>query len=483
MRIQVRQPVWWLFGIITWACVFPVPAAPPINSYAVVVSAGTKADSEWNRVVLALVAKHQASTLTFNSSVTEVLPDLRRVFPRYVCFVAKPEEATRGFVAEVHRLTRRLDDDPYTDCLWGILTGYDAANALRIAQLAAPLTIRKVVGGTSVPLDLCQEGVYYSEVKKNEFASKQRGQKTVQQQGPNDTTRSLVELLKDSGTELFVTSGHATERDWQIGFGYRNGSFRCESGKLFGLDGSGQRYPIDSSNPKVYLAVGNCLMGHVDSRNAMALAFMNSAGVAQMIGYTVNTWYGYAGWGCLDYFMEQPGRFTLSEAFLANDHALIHRLVSYFPGLLAAQIDDRGRTEARIVPDDKALKAGLTQQDGRGLLYDRDVLAFYGDPAWEARMAEMQSGWEQRMTREHDRWTIELTPKRGDTSFQVLDPNGSQRGGRPVIQFLPCRIKPAELLEGAELNPVITDDFVLIPLPSKGDSNRVYRVVFRASQA
>ncbi len=449
-------------------------------AYTIVVSSSTRADSEWNRVVAALVSKHQAATVTFDSSVVEVLPELRRIFPRYVCFVAKPEQATRQFVRQVHQLTRRLDDDPYTDCFWGILTGYDAANALRIAQLTTPLTIRKAVAGTSIPLELCQEGVWYSELKKNEFTGKAPGQKPVQKQGPDDTTRSLVDLLNNYGPDLFLTSGHATERDWQIGYAYRNGSFRSEDGKLYGLDTAGQHYPVDSSNPKVYLAVGNCLMGHIDSRKAMALAFMNSAGVAQMIGYSVNTWYGYAGWGCLDYFMEQPGRFTLNSAFLANDHALIHRLTSYFPDLLSAQIDERGRTSAKISPGESALAAGLTAQDGRGLLYDRDVLAFYGDPAWEARMLETESGWQQILTRNEDQWSLEVRPKRGTNSFQVLDPNGSQRNGRPAVQFLPCRIQPAQVLEGAELSPVITDDFVLIPLPGKCDPNRVYRVVFRA---
>jgi len=41
-------------------------------------------------------------------------------------------------VAGVHRLTRELDDDRYTDMMWGILTGFDAAGALRIAKHAEP---------------------------------------------------------------------------------------------------------------------------------------------------------------------------------------------------------------------------------------------------------------------------------------------------------------------------------------------------------
>ncbi len=479
-RIRLRPlPLWLAAGLgLSWA--LSSFADSRNASYVIVVSERTRSDPEWKRVVLELEAKHQARIIAFKSSAEEVLPELRQVFPRYVCFVAKPEEATRQFVTQAHRITRRLDDDPYTDCFWGILTGYNSQNALRIARLRPPLAIHKAGAGTSVPLELCEEGLWYSELRRNEFFRKRPGETVRRQQGPDDTTRSLVELLNDYGAELFVTSGHATERDWQIGYSYRGGSFRCEDGRLFGFDTSRQRYPIESPNPKVYLAVGNCLMGHIDGANAMALAFMNSAGVAQMVGYTVNTWYGYAGWGCLDYFLEQPGRYTLNEAYVANDHALIHRLQNYFPGLLEAEIDDRGRTSANLKPNDTAQSARLTQQDGRGLLYDRDVLAFYGDPAWEARMAAMQSGWEQTLTREKDRWTLEVKPRRGAGSFQVLDSNGSQRGGRPVIQFLPCRIKQAKVIEGADLNPVITDDFILIPLPQKCDPGRIYRTTFDA---
>ena len=57
-------------------------------------------------------------------------------------------------------------------------------------------------------------------------------------------------------------------------------------------------------------------MGNIDGQDAMALAWMNDAGVKQMLGYTVPTWFGYQGWGVLDYFVEQPGRYTLTEAFL-----------------------------------------------------------------------------------------------------------------------------------------------------------------------
>ena len=69
------------------------------------------------------------------------------------------------------------------------------------------------------------------------------------------------------------------------------------------------------------------------------------------------TWFGYGGWGCLDYFVEQPGRYTFAEAFFANHHALIHSIES---------------------------KSG----NQRGLQFDKNVVVLYGDPAWVARWNE-----------------------------------------------------------------------------------------------
>ena len=132
------------------------------RGYAVVVSKTTQADNEWRPVVDALAAKHQAIVVGYSTDVEESLTELQRQFPRYICFVATPAEATKDFVARVHRLTRKLDDDPYTDALWGILTGYDAKCALRIAREAAPLVIQRAASGTEIALDHCDEGVWYS---------------------------------------------------------------------------------------------------------------------------------------------------------------------------------------------------------------------------------------------------------------------------------------------------------------------------------
>lgn len=450
------------------------------KDYAVVVSRATAGDPKWKEVVTALVDKHRAEVITYEASVAESLERLQALFPKYVCVVATAKESTRQLVSDVHGLTRRLDEDPYGDAIWGILTGYDAAGALRIARHTQPLVIGRVASGTEIELACCRQGTWYCELVQGRMVSKQPGEEPRQLKAPPDTTKALVDALNVDKAQMFVTSGHATQRDWQIGYRYRNGQFRSQAGKLFGIDTRGTRFPVDSPNPKVYLPVGNCLMGHIDGPDAMALAFLNSAGVYQMIGYTFPTWYGYAGWGCLDFFLEQPGRFTFAEAVFANRQALLHRLETNFPEIARTEMKPGQTPRVPIEVSQTARQAGLSAQDARGLLFDRDVLAFYGDPAWVARMAPGPLAWKQSLKEKDGLYTFEIKPQRGKQSFEPINTNGSQRGGRPIVQLLPHRIKDVRLREGKELRPLITDNFILVPNPGKCDPKRRYRITFQA---
>ena len=234
-----------LIGTFGWLV---IGVASHAADYVVVVSKATQRDSDWSKVVDELVVKHRAEVVAYDKEVQESLAALQKAFPRYVCFVATSAEAGRQMVADVHRLTRRLDDDPYTDVLWGILTGYDAANAWAIAQEHEPLVIKRVASGTELAMDRVSEGVWYCELEQNRMVRKIFGGEAKQDKGPSDTTKALAETLTDYKADLFVTSGHATERDWQIGFRYRNGTFQSKGGELFGVDTKGQRIPIHSDS-------------------------------------------------------------------------------------------------------------------------------------------------------------------------------------------------------------------------------------------
>src|SRR6056297_956494 len=228
-----------------FAFIFLVCNVGSAGSYAIVVSDSTQADAGWSNVVAALSNKYEnASVITWSDDVDEALPSLTRIHPRFTCFVATPTEASRQFVADVHRMTRRFDGDPYADTLWGILTGFDAANTLAIAKHRAPLTVENVASGTEIALEMCAEGIWYDELVKYKTVRKQREGGIQETRGPADTTRALAKTLTDGGAELFVTSGHATERNWQIGYRYQNGYFRSAAGRMFGITSGGERFGI-----------------------------------------------------------------------------------------------------------------------------------------------------------------------------------------------------------------------------------------------
>ena len=172
----------------------PRPAAADPCTYAIVVSAATRSAPEWAAVVEALAKKHRdrgVDVIEWKESVDEAVAPLAASMPRHACFVAKPEEAGREFVAAVHRLTRRLDDDPYADVLWGILTGFDAANALAIAKTSDPLVVKRVTSGTELAMDRVVEGEWTCELKKNRMVRKRAGGRSCSScRGGSPTSRS-----------------------------------------------------------------------------------------------------------------------------------------------------------------------------------------------------------------------------------------------------------------------------------------------------
>ncbi len=430
------------------------------SDYVVVVSDATRA--EWTDVVSALVKKHDADVVTWAKEVGEAREKLVAEAPRYVCFVARPEETDRPFVVAVHRMTTRLDDDPYTDCVWGILTGYDEGDALRIAQRAEPLVVRRGLAGCGIPLEVFEEGATYSESEKNASYVKEKGGEVKKVACPDDTTASLVDELAH-GCDLFQTSGHASFRDWQIGYTYPNGFFRCREGRLFGIDREGKEHPIESPSPKVYGALGNCLMGRIPDRDAMALAWMHTGGVHQMVGYTVSTWFGYGGWGVDDYFLS--GRWTYAESFFLNQQALLWQLESRFPGARDLAFEEFDLEQDQGLLERFAQKNGIAEKDELGLLWDRDVVAFYGDPAWEARLSRQGEV----------PWTMELSEKAGEFTLTVTCP-GKGSWGRPPGMVLPRRLKDVKLLEG---DGVATELFVLLAKTGAYAAGDVYHVRFR----
>lgn len=81
------------------------------NDYAIIISEETAAMPEWKAVADKLAEKHGGSIVTVKDSMFAKLDTLKKMAPRFMAVVARPEEIDRVLVNDLHRLTRRLDDD------------------------------------------------------------------------------------------------------------------------------------------------------------------------------------------------------------------------------------------------------------------------------------------------------------------------------------------------------------------------------------
>jgi zinc protease len=446
----------------------------PRRDYAVVASETCLAAPGWREAAQSLRDKYDAELVAYPAGKPEAaLPQLRRRMPAYVCFVGPPEECGRAFVVAAHRLMRQLDDDPYGDALWGIVTGYGPEDALRIARLREPLVIRN--GATSLgpgALARLEGGFASNEDKVTDFWTKDAGSTAIVHAAVSpDAARALADGFNRREPDVFYTSGHATERDWQIAYNKPGGAFRHQDGSLFAQSVDGSRYPICSPNAKVYLPVGNCLIGRIDRRDCMATAWLHAGGVGQMIGYTAVTFYGYMGWGTGLLF--EDGRLSLAEAFFLNNQALVHQLATRFPDALAAMPD------AYDSEDIAALASGVAKgdRDALGLLWDRDTVAFYGDPAWVAAYACTAPAFGYRLEENGGVWTLRVT---------VLKEGGSRDpkwGVRPFLALLPERVTGIrEVTCDQQAAPVVTDRFVLVPMDGAQAKGATATVTFKGDQ-
>ena len=248
-----------------------------ITMYAIVCSEET--GRKWKKALKSLEEKYQlkwslnkVKTILYSEDVTSCLTQLCEYQPAYTCFLTHYEECTSSFVVQVHCLTRQIDPNtPFTDTIWGILTGLTEEDVLfAIAQDS--LTVRRVLGGTPVNLSKFESGSWYSEGETCVMYNKDIHEASARKETcPRDTTAVLVKELscerdieKGIGVDMMVTSGHATEKDWNIGYSYCNGRFICQSSNMVGEAMDGSTHPITfNGKPKILSPAGNCLVGNI----------------------------------------------------------------------------------------------------------------------------------------------------------------------------------------------------------------------------
>lgn len=463
--------------------------SPAPGEYVVITTRATYDQAEWKKVADTLSQKYEgASVCTIDSIDPAIIAQhLRTKGARYAAFVLRPEEISREVVNYIHRATREVDDDPYGDCIWGIVTGYSAADAQRIAETKEPLVIQRVLSTTNVdsarfeqsycitdwegfPI-LSQKG--YTKPTKTTFTmDTPEGQDAIE----NGVQGKFSHHLATQAPQFIVTSSHATPFNLEMPFSkglifsannrfYQMGckqlatfvsalqpAMAGKTGALQSLAEAMQFPTVEpDGTPRVWLASGNCLIGDArQTQQSMVITALSAYTCNQFVGYTVPSWFGEAGWGTLGTFMGNTDNTTLAEAFFLNNQFIIQKTLSLDPRLLTVHFNE---PELGPALQRDLIRAGIDLKSNRardavGLVHDRDTLAFYGDPGWAALV-------------DHSHAHAPLKIDWQDDTTCTLTAN-SDYTGRAAIWFPRAAI--GRNANGCDLpGAVFTNDFILIP--------------------
>lgn len=465
------------------------------NEYAVIAGKGIAADSAWNSVAKALADKHGAVLIPYREKIDEVLPQLQRIRPRYVAIVEKPENLGRDYVIHLNRLSRKVDDDIYADFLWGIITGYDAGAAMKMVDRSTdPLVVKNAVssimelhsgkwfdryawvddhtqglwGEKKSGEDTITTGRLPMQKVKVPFKTP-RGkveEKTVERVNPADEMQTFYDFYGQYEPDLVVTAAHATERNLEMPFSL--GNVKSRNGVLYMDFPDGPRNLQESGKRKIYLPIGNCLIANVNNtRESMAIAWMNSGNAATMVGYVVTTWYGRNGWGGLKYWLTTPGRYTAAEAFYLNQQDMMYQLNGWSPKLTTLEypFDSRNEWEEgeKLIRDSAGIEP---DQHHLGFLHDRDVLAYYGDPKWDARLQEIPEENDFTVTSEikGKKCRITITTKENFSLERMKGDHFKEEHvlDLPFSYFFPSRLNRPRLAEGQKWKAAVDENFLLV---------------------
>ena len=477
---------------------------PAPGEYLVITTRGTADLADWKNVADTLAQKYPDASLTVLPELTEdsCAQAIREKGARYVAYVLRPEEVNRVLVNALHRAARKVDSDPYGDCMWGIVTGYRAADAQRIADAKAPLVIRRVLSTTNVGPDRFEHSYCITDWEGFPVLEQTGYTKPTETRYTNDTPEGqdiqengiqgkFAYQLSTQKPQLIVTSSHATPFNLEMPFSkglifsannrfYQMGckqlitfssalrpAMEGKTGALQSL-AEAMQFPViePDKTERVWLAAGNCLFGDARSTDqSMAITALSAYNCNQLIGYTVPSWYGEAGWGTLGLFMGNTDNTTLAEAFFLNNQFIIAKTISLDAKLLQVHFNEpeigpalqRDLNAAHIAITNKQAK------DAVGLVHDRDTLAFYGDPAWAAIVDHSQA---------HAPLTLSW---QGDESVTITANYDYE--GRAAIWFPSAEI--GKKYAACDMKDAIfTNDFILIPtLKLKKGESAVIRLI------
>lgn len=373
-------------------------------NYAVTISSATYSQADWKAVADSLFKKHSRNgtvkLFTWSSSVTETKNALSEFKPDFIGFIARPAtECNSTFIVNVSRMSRQLDNDPYGDAVWSIITGYQASDALR--AISESLTIKTVLSASG---NLSYEppiirfyqaiGMTCDSYTKTDYLFADNQGKVYSENKRPESEQDRIKLVSKwlnlesldfnipgQGTitgpvDCIITGGHGNVNLWQCHYpeAGTEGYMQSSGGKLKGSPYSGASIAINALTPKVYWCASNCLMGNPNSKDNVVYAAFGSGHAVQMFGFVNNASSGdeFMAWGVYDRVTKSAGTYTLPQGFfLSNNNAMFEvknpsgqmttRLVEQFMDSTVIYGDPAADVKFYDPGDSaKAMKTGIT---------------------------------------------------------------------------------------------------------------------------
>lgn len=457
-------------------------------------------DEAWKEVANTIALKHNAEIVTFATAPRDVLQEIREVYPRYVAIVDKPENIGRDYVIDLHMMCREVDDDIYGDFMWGVITGYDAAAAMRMVDNSTePLLVKDAVA-TIMELNSAKWFDNYAWVDDHTrglwgYKNGRNGEIVTDTVAKEQVLDKFRELYEAYDPDLIVTAAHATQQNLEMP--YSLGHIKPRNGKLYtqNIFTGEERDIVESGKHRVYTAVGNCLIGDMNNTNeSMAAAWMNGSNVATMIGYVVTTWHGRSGWGALKYWVTNPERYTLADAVYINQQDFLHQQNEWYPELINERYEycDKFMEELTTVANRLSEVLGrevdmnnAADWDMMGFWHDRDVLVYYGDPMWKINLqsVEKENDYTVNSSVRADKCVVTITTGANFSLERMAGDKFKQEHvlDLPFSYIFPERLVNPRLAEGESWDAVVDENFLLVYNP-EFEPNSTYEIVIEIGE-
>ena len=457
-------------------------------------------DEAWKEVANTIALKHNAEVVTFVELPREALDALRSHNPRYVAIVDMPENIGRDYVIDLHMMCREVDNDIYGDFMWGVITGYDAAAAMRMVDNSTePLLVKDAVA-TIMELNSAKWFDNYAWVDDHTrglwgYKNGRNGEIVTDTVAKEQVLDKFKELYEAYDPDLIVTAAHATQQNLEMP--YSLGHIKPRNGKLYtqNIFTGEERDIVESGKRRVYTAVGNCLIGDMNNTNeSMAAAWMNGSNVATMIGYVVTTWHGRSGWGALKYWVTNPERYTLADAVYINQQDFLHQQNEWYPELINERYEycDKFMEELTTVANRLSEVLGrevdmnnAADWDMMGFWHDRDVLVYYGDPMWKINLqsVEKENDYTVNSSVRADKCVVTITTGANFSLERMAGDKFKQEHvlDLPFSYIFPERLVNPRLAEGQNWDAVVDENFLLVYNP-EFEPNTTYEIVIEIGE-